>query len=141
MKKENDSKEWLRLPVAAIQDKDLSASDVYVLAYVLDRVDGDTKAVSIKSIAAKTMLSERQVKRCLKNLVENKYIKAESRAGKPTLYSQCDVLQPKRQPQKKKSGLDIEKYKIFINDIPELTPEQEERIRLHEEEIQRRKSQ
>ena len=126
MKKDGASKEWLRLPVAAMQDKDLTQSDLYVLAYLLDRVDGEKKAVSIKSIAEKTELSERQVKRCIKQLIENKYIKAERRTGATTLYYQCDVLDPKRQPKPKKEqakkssnydDFDVEEYKEFINDF------------------------
>lgn len=123
MKKDGATKEWLRLPVAAMQDKDLTQSDIYVLAYILDRVDGEKKAVSIKSIAEKTELSERQVKRCIKNLIDNKYIKAERRTGATTLYYQCDVLDPKRpkKEQAKKSSsydddFDVEEYKEFIND-------------------------
>ena len=78
----------------------------------------------VRSIAEKTELSERQVKRCIKNLIDNKYIKAERRTGATTLYYQCDVLDPKRpkKEQAKKSSssyddFDVEEYKEFINDF------------------------
>ena len=116
-----NSKEWIRLPMGAVKDDDLTLSDALVLAVILDYIDGDSKPMSVDKIAQKTGLSDMQIHRSIKNLVATKYIATESRAGKKTVYTQCDVLPPKRpkkqpqQPQKSGSGLDLEKYKIFIN--------------------------
>ena len=124
MNNENGSQEWLRLPVRAMQDKDLTFADVCILAYIIDRVDGEKKAVSVKAIMQKTGASERQVQTSLKRLIENKYITAQTRTGAATLYTQCEVLPPKRQPKPKKEqaknddDFDIEDYKEFINYIP-----------------------
>ena len=132
MNNENGSQEWLRLPVRAMQDKDLTFADVCILAYIIDRVDGEKKAVSVKAIMQKTGASERQVQTSIKRLVENKYIAAQTRTGAATLYTQCNVLDPKRpkkEQAKNNDDFDIEEYKEFINDIPELPTlsEQEEK--------------
>ena len=119
----NDCKEWIRLPIGAVKDDDLTLSDALVLAVILDYIDGESKPMSVDKIMQKTGLTDRAVQKSIKNLVANKYITAESRAGKKTVFTQCDVLPPKRQstkkqsqqPQKNSSGLDLEKYKIFIN--------------------------
>ena len=122
MNNKDGSNEWLRLPVRAMQDSDLTACDVLVLSYILDRVDSEEKAVSITSITEKTGLSERQVRYSIENLIANKYITANKHKGQVTTYSQCDVLPPKRQPKKPKittsdDNFDIEEYKEFVNDI------------------------
>ena len=125
MNNENGSQEWLRLPVRAMQDSDLTFADVCILAYIIDRVDGEKKAVSVKAIMQKTGASERQVQTSVKRLIENKYITAQTRTGAATLYTQCNVLDPKRPKGagKKSSSsyddFDVEEYKEFINDIPE----------------------
>lgn len=116
-----DCKEWIRLPIGAVKDDDLTLSDALVLAVILDYIDGESKPMSVDKIMQKTGLKERQVQASIKNLVTAQYITAERRAGKKTIFTQCDVLPPKRQSQKKQpqsqsnSQLDLEKYKIFIN--------------------------
>ena len=116
-----DCKEWIRLPIGAVKDDDLTLSDALVLAVILDYIDGESKPMSVDKIMQKTGLKERQVQASTKNLVTAQYITAERRAGKKTIFTQCDVLPPKRQSQKKQpqsqsnSQLDLEKYKIFIN--------------------------
>lgn len=124
MNEQSGSKEWLRLPQRCLHDKDLNLYDVIVLAVIVDYVDGESKPMSVDKIAQKAGLSERQVQISIKNLVANKYIEAERRAGKKTVFTQCDVLPPKRQSQKKaqkKSSLDadfdVEEYKCLVNDI------------------------
>ena len=116
-----DCKEWIRLPIGAVKDDDLTLSDALVLAVILDYIDGESKSMSIDKIIQKTGLSNYQVRQSIKALVKAEYLTAESRAGKKTIFTQCDVLPPKRQSQKKQSQsqssgqLDLEKYKIFIN--------------------------
>lgn len=116
-----DSKEWIRLPIGAVQDKDLTLSDALVLAVIIDYIDTNSKPMSVDKIAKKTGLSEMQIHRSIKALIRADYLTAESRAGKKTVYTQRDVLPPKRQSQKQsqkkqeQGQLDLEKYKIFIN--------------------------
>lgn len=130
MNEQDGSKEWFRLPQRCLHDKDLNLYDVIVLAVIVDYIDGESKPMSVDKIMQKTSLSERQVRYSIKNLVANKYITAESRAGKKTIFTQCNVLPPKRKSQKKQqpqtqSQLDLEKYKIFINsDLEEYGNEQ-----------------
>ena len=119
-----DCKEWIRLPIGAVKDDDLTLSDALVLAVILDYIDGESKPMSVDKIMQKTGLKERQVQASIKALVKAEYLTAERRAGKKTVFTQCDVLPPKRQSQKKaqkKSGLDadfdVDEYKVLINDI------------------------
>jgi len=123
----NGSKEFLRLPVRALLDKDLTLSDVIVLSAIIDYVDDESKAMSVDRIMQKTGLTDRAVQKSINALIKNNYITAERRAGKKTIYKQCEVLPPKRQSQKKekdkklKSGFDadfdVEEYKVLINNI------------------------
>lgn len=117
------SKEWVRLPLRCLQDDDISVYDTLVLAVMLDYIDGESKAMSVEKLVQKTGLSERQVRKSVKALIDAGYITAERRAGKKTVYTQCEVLPPKRQPKPKKEqaksndDFDVEEYKVFINDI------------------------
>ena len=123
----NGSKEFLRLPVRALLDKDLTLSDVIVLSAIIDYVDDENKTMSIERIMKKTNLSNYQVRQSIKSLEKNNYITAERRAGKKTIYKQCEVLPPKRQSQKKEkdkkiknsfdADFDVEEYKVLINNI------------------------
>lgn len=115
-----DCKEWIRLPIGAVKDDDLTLSDALVLAVIIDYIDTNSKPMSVDKIMQKTGLTDRAVQKSIKALVKAEYLEAESRPGKKTVYTQCDVLPPKRQSQKqsqkKQEGqLDLEKYKIFIN--------------------------
>ena len=124
---DKESKEWIRLPIGAVKDKDLTLADALVLSVIIDYIDGESKSMSIDKIAQKTGLSNMQISRSIKALVKAEYIIAESRAGKKTIYKQCEVLPPKRQSQKKekdkkiKNGFDadfdVEEYKVLINNI------------------------
>ena len=119
----NGSKEFLRLPVRALLDKDLTLSDVIVLSAIIDYVDDENKTMSIERIMKKTNLSNYQVRQSIKSLEKNNYITA----GKKTIYKQCEVLPPKRQSQKKEkdkkiknsfdADFDVEEYKVLINNI------------------------
>lgn len=143
MNDKSGSNEWARLPLRCLKDSDLTLSDVIVLAVIIDYIDYESKAMSIEKIMQKSNLSRRQVIDSIKILVKAEYLTAESAAGKKTVFTQRDVLPPKRQQKKKKqtgkcdSTFDLSEYMDFINDIPELTPEQNERI----EAAERRKSQ
>ena len=124
---DKESKEWIRLPIGPVKDKDLTLADALVLSVIIDYIDGESKSMSIDKIAQKTGLSNMQISRSIKALVKAEYIIAESRAGKKTIYKQCEVLPPKRQSQKKekdkkiKNGFDadfdVEEYKVLINNI------------------------
>ena len=122
MRQDTKSEEWIRLPIGAAQDKDLTPVDVLVLAYVIDQTGQTEKPLSEKRIAEKLGISERHIARSLKRLEETGYITVNRRAGKKSLYKHTNVLPPKgkktqpSQPKTQKSGqLDLEKYKIFIN--------------------------
>ena len=134
MRKDATTEEWIRLPMSAVQDKDLTLADVLVLAYVIDQTNGTEKPLSEKHIAEKMQIAERQVKASIKRLEETGYITVSRRAGKKSLYKHTNVLPPKgkkiqpSQPKTQKSGLDLEKYKIFINsdlDLEEYGNEQQ----------------
>ena len=116
-----ESKEWVRLPLKCLKDSDLTLSDAIVLSIILDYIDVESKPMSIEKIMQKTELSKMQVNRSIKALVKAEYLTVERRAGKKTVFTQCEVLPPKRQKQKKskESNLDLEKYKIFINQFPD----------------------
>ena|GEM_PF-2956233 len=120
------SEEWIRLPVGAMQDKDLTPVDVLILSYIIDQTGTTEKPLSEKRIAEKVGISERHTKRSLKRLEETGYIIVNRRAGQKSLYRHTDVLPPKGQNKQKKKKtnsendrLDLEKYKIFINQFPD----------------------
>ena len=125
-KKENKN-EFLKVPVYALLDKDLTLSDAIVFSAIIDYIDDESKAMSIERIMKKTNLSNYQVRQSIKSLEKNNYITAERRAGKKTIYKQCEVLPPKRQSQKKEkdkklkssfdADFDVEEYKVLINNI------------------------
>lgn len=124
MNDKEGSREWARLPLRCLKDKDLTLSDVIVLSVIIDYIDGESKAMSREKIMEKTGLSDWQVKQSIKALIKAEYITAERRAGKKTVFTQCEVLPPKRQPKPKKKqasssydDFDIEEYKEFINDF------------------------
>lgn len=118
---DKEKKEWVRLPLKCLTDTDLTLADAVVLSVILDYIDGESKAMSREKIMGKTGLSDWQVKQSIKALIKAEYITAERRAGKKTVYTQCEVLPPKRQPKPKKKqasssydDFDVEEYKEFI---------------------------
>lgn len=126
MNDKEGSREWVRLPLRCLQDDDISVYDTLVLAVMLDYIDGESKAMSVEKLVQKTGLSERQVRKSVKALIDADYITAERRAGKKTVYTQCEVLPPKRPKPKKEQAkksssydddFDVEEYKEFINDF------------------------
>lgn len=79
---------WYKVPAELFNNDYMTKADVAVFAYVADRIKGETKAVSVRSVAAATELSSRQVQKSLKKLCEWKYLLATERAGQATLYKQ-----------------------------------------------------
>ena len=121
MNDKEGSREWVRLPLRCLQDSDISVYDTLVLAVLLDYIDGESKAMSVEKLMQKTGLSDRQIQKSIKALIDAGYITAERRAGKKTIFTQCEVLPPKRQPKPKKGAgkddFDVEKYEKFISDF------------------------
>jgi len=87
---------WYKVPSDLLNCDYISKGDCKVFAYVADRIKGETKAVSVRSIAAATDMSARSVQRSLAKLVECKYLRAETRAGRATLYTQLLIPISKR---------------------------------------------
>ena len=79
---------WYKVPADLFNDSGISKADMAVFAYVADRLKGDTKAVSVSSIAAATELSRRQVQYSLRNLCLRNYLIATERPGLCTMYTQ-----------------------------------------------------
>lgn len=80
--------QWYKVPSELFNEPSITKADMAVFAYVADRLKGDTKGVSIRSIICATELSRRQVQKSLKKLCEYRFLKAIERPGDITLYRQ-----------------------------------------------------
>ena len=117
--------EWIRLPIGAAQDEDLTPVDVLVLAYIIDQTNTTEKAISEKRISEKIGITDRQARTSIKRLEETGYITVKRRAGQKNLYRHTNVLPPKGKTQQKDKKIknsfdadfDVEEYKALINNI------------------------
>ena len=88
---------WYKVPAELLNDDDISKGDCKVFAYVADRIKGETRAVSVRSIAVATELSLRSVQRSLQKLCNKRYLRADERPGQSTLYTQLLLPMSSRQ--------------------------------------------
>lgn len=80
--------QWYKVPSDLFNDPAISKADMSVFAYVADRIKGDPRPVSVRSIAAAAELSRRQVQISLRKLCERGYLSAQERTGAATIYTQ-----------------------------------------------------
>lgn len=80
--------QWYKVPSDLFNDPAISKADMSVFAYVADRIKGDPRPVSVRSIAAAAELSRRQVQLSLRKLCERGYLSAQERTGAATVYTQ-----------------------------------------------------
>lgn len=98
--------QWYKVPSDLFNDPAISKADMSVFAYVADRIKGEARPVSVRSIAAAAELSRRQVQLSLRKLCDRGYLSAEERTGAATVYSQ--QLLPYGSRQKDKQQLQRE---------------------------------
>ena len=98
--------QWYKVPSDLFNDPGISKADMSVFAYVADRIKGEARPVSVRSVAAAAELSRRQVQLSLRKLCERGYLSAEERTGAATVYTQ--QLLPYGSRQKGKEQLQRE---------------------------------
>ena len=80
--------QWYKVPSDLFNDPEVTKADMAVFAYVADRIKGEERPVSVRSVAAAAELSRRQVQLSLRKLCERGYLSAQERSGAATVYSQ-----------------------------------------------------
>jgi len=92
---------WIRLPLLALKDEELTLSDAVVLSVIIDRADATSCKLSYSDIAEVACISERAVQRSVQSLERAGYIsrKRES-TGSVSVYKQY-ALFPKKRGNKK----------------------------------------
>ncbi len=117
------TKQWVRLPLAVMQDERLTKSDVTILAIIIDIIDSRTAAeISIERLMSCTGYSRRTIIYATKRLTECGYISSK-RTGRASEYALAkEILPPKkRNTQSKKQQKEEEErifeedYRIFLN--------------------------
>jgi hypothetical protein len=116
--------QWLKVPCKAFTDSRLSRGDIAVLAYICDRLKEHTASISLSDVAEACELSKRTAIRAVDKLCECNYLRADKRAGKPTLYTQLCIPSKSTQKrpertQERGSYMDTSKYDFVINNFPE----------------------
>lgn len=81
--------QWYKVPSDLFNDPEVTKADMAVFAYVADRIKGEARPVSVRSVAAAAELSRRQVQLSLRKLCERGYLSAQERTGAATVYSQA----------------------------------------------------
>lgn len=108
---------FVRLPLAALQDKRLTMSDATVLAVILDVADDKTAQLSAAQIAAAAGCCVRTVKSAIHRLEECGYLLVSRSVGSQSLFSCPNVLPPKKRwknaPQSKQDD-DISAYESVV---------------------------
>lgn len=109
---------WYKVPEVILTDKGLTLADAAVFAHVAQVCQQGSAELSTESIAAETGYSSRTVTAAVKRLSERHYLAVELRPGKPSIYKQLLLPAARRSSQRPKSQpVDIEKYKVVINDF------------------------
>lgn len=112
---------WYRVPESILTDKDLTLADAAAFAYIADKADGESAALSAAQIAAETGYSLRTIKSAVRKLSERHYIAVEHRAGSSSIYKQL-VMPAKRRRASRASKApekDMSKYEVVINQFDE----------------------
>lgn len=107
--------QWLKVPCKAFTDSRLTRGDIAVLAYICDRLKERTASISLSDVAEACELSKRTAIRAVDKLCECAYLRADKRAGKPTLYTQLCIPAKSAQkrterPQEQDKQIDTSKY-------------------------------
>ena len=109
---------FVRLPLAALQDKRLTLSDAAVLAVILDKADQESATLSAAQIADAVGCCARTVKTSIQRLEACGYLAVERSEGFKSRFRCPDVLPAKRRwknaPESKQEDPDIERYKSVI---------------------------
>ena len=79
---------WYKVPSELFNDPAITKADLAVFAYIADRLKGESKPVSVRSVACATEYTQRAVQKSLRKLVERRYLLAEERPGHSTVYTQ-----------------------------------------------------
>lgn len=108
---------WVKIPCKALTDERLTRADIAVLGYMADKLKGDTKAVSVSEIVRACEVCKNSVLRAIDKLCECGYLRADKRAGKPTLYTQlCIPSKSATKRPERASELELEsKYDFAWN--------------------------
>ena len=111
--------QWLKVPCKAFTDERLTRGDIAVLAYMCDKLKSNTKAIAIADICGACELSKSTALRAVDKLCECGYLRADKRAGKPTLYTQLCIPSSKQQKAQgePERDIDVSKYDCVINAI------------------------
>ena len=80
--------QWYKVPSDLFNDPEVTKADMAVFAYVADRIKGEERPVSVRSVTAAAELSRRQVQLSLRKLCDRGYLSAQERTGAATVYSQ-----------------------------------------------------
>lgn len=91
--------QWLKVPCKAFTDERLTRGDIAVLAYMCDRLKERTASIAIADICGACELSKSTALRAVDKLCACGYLRADKRAGKPTLYTQLCI--PSKSAQKR----------------------------------------
>ena len=97
MKKKEE--EWLRLPVKAMKDKELTAADAMVLAVIIDRTDAGERRLAYTDIAESAGVTKRTVASAVPKLEARHYIKRVELNGETGYFKQL-ILAPKKKNRK-----------------------------------------
>lgn len=79
---------WYKVPSELFNCEHITKADMAVFAYVADRIKGESRAVSLRSIQCATELSRRQVQKSLQKLCDYGYMSAQERPGSSTVFTQ-----------------------------------------------------
>lgn len=105
--------QWLKVPCKAFTDERLTRGDIAVLAYMCDRLKERTASIAIADICGACELSKSTALRAVDKLCACGYLRADKRAGKPTLYTQLCIPSksaPQKRPQEQDKQFDTSKY-------------------------------
>lgn len=111
---------WYKVPEVILTDKGLTLADACVFAHIAQECQQSSKALAASEIAAETGYSVRTVKTAVQRLSDRHYIAVEHRRGSSSVYRQLLVppaktSAPRGAQKRSSSNVDIEKYKIVIN--------------------------
>ena len=86
---------WLRIPIKAIKDPELTFADAIILAVIIDRTDAGECRLSYTAIAEAAGATTRTVQNAVKKLVAKHYVKRVELNGETGYFKQL-ILAPKK---------------------------------------------
>ena len=92
-----------------------------MLAYMCDRLKERTASIAIADICGACELSKSTALRAVDKLCSCGYLRADKRAGKPTLYTQLCIpsKSAQKRPERTQEQASTSKYDFVINNFPE----------------------